>query len=513
MLFFVAIAGATSPTPADAQVHDQLLALVERSTELGCLTPLVGQIRLNAALFSATERAHISATLSPAGVDLFDEAPVMPAAPPAAAPPPARDSCWSWSDNRVVGDHFVVEWADGVDDADADRFLEDLEYSWQIEVEEKNWDAPDGADNYLIVAYIQNERTGGAYTTVKSCGGDYIPYIVSGKDSWDDPKWGATMAAHEFNHAIQFGYSYAPEFWWWEATATWVEDYVFPDTNDWSDYVWGYSANPYIAFAASDQQDQEIFWHMYGMAIWAFYLDDYQGGHDTVQQTWEDARSDRGQYSRSAEDMVDDLGLDWLTLYNDFVARNTVMEYKQQSYFPAVDVHDTVKSLPDDGGSGNSDTPQGYGQNYVKFNEGMGEGDLVLHFAGSDKTEWSVQLVETSKYAVTRVVTAKTEDGAADVTLTGYGKQDVYLVVSPLTERDDDFDYEWTAELIEVEEPEDTGTPSIDDTGAGGDPVGGGPVEISGPVACGCAATEPGAAAAGAAVIAALIAGRRRSTP
>ncbi len=509
MLFFVAIAGATPLAPADVQVHDQLLDLVERSTELGCLTPLVGQLRLNEALFSPSERTHINAVLAPAGMDLFDEAPAMPAAPPAAAPPPARDSCWSWSDNRLVGDHFVVEWDDGVDEDDAARFLEDLEYSWEIEVDERDWDAPDGSDNYLLVAYIQNERTGGAYTTIKSCGGDYIPYIVSGKDSWDDVKWGATMAAHEFNHAIQFGYSYAPEFWWWEATATWVEDYVYPDTNDWSDYVWGYSANPYIAIGASDQQDQEIFWHMYGMAIWAFYLDDYQGGHDTVQQTWEDARGDGGQYTRGAEDMVDDLGLDWETLYNDFTARNAVMDYVQQKYFPEVDLHDTVKALPDDGKSSNSDTPQGYGQNYIKFNDGMGEGDLVVSFVGSDKTEWSVQLVESKDDVVNRVVTARTEDGVAEVTLTGYGAEEVYLVVSPLTARDDDFDYAWSAELVEAEVPDDTGTNGGDDTGGDGsdDP---GPVEISGPVACGCASTEPGMAVAGGAAIAAIFAGKRR---
>jgi len=31
-------------------------------------------------------------------------------------------------------------------------------------------------------------------------------------------------AAHEFNHAIQFGYDYWEETWLMEATATWIED-------------------------------------------------------------------------------------------------------------------------------------------------------------------------------------------------------------------------------------------------------------------------------------------------
>ena len=36
-----------------------------------------------------------------------------------------------------------------------------------------------------------------------------------------------TTAAHEFNHAIQYGHdSEEPHRWLWEATATWVETYI-----------------------------------------------------------------------------------------------------------------------------------------------------------------------------------------------------------------------------------------------------------------------------------------------
>jgi len=39
-------------------------------------------------------------------------------------------------------------------------------------------------------------------------------------------------AAHEFNHAIQFGYDYFEEIWLMEATATWIEDEVYDSIND-----------------------------------------------------------------------------------------------------------------------------------------------------------------------------------------------------------------------------------------------------------------------------------------
>ena len=509
LLLIAAFAYAAPQVASELRVRAELLALVDASSDMECLTPLVAQLRENWDGFSPAERAHINAVLSPAGSELFAvEVPTH-----GAAPPPAKDSCWSWSDNRLAGTHFVVEWDDGVSDDDAAQFLEDLEYSWEVEVDERGWDQPTGSASYLMLVYIQNERSGGAYTTVQSCGGGYLPYVVSGKDSWDDPDWGATMAAHEFNHAIQFGYGYSPEFWWWEATATWIEDYVFPDANYWSQYVWGYTANPYIAFAASSQDDENIFWHMYGMAIWAFYLDNYHGGHDTVLETWQDARNDRGQYTRTMQDMVDDLGLDWLTIYNDFAARNTVMDYEQQRYFPSIDLHDTVKTLPADGQSGNNDTPQGYGQNYIKFDDGMGEGDLVVSFVGDDRTEWSVQLVE-AKSAVDRVVTATTEDGAAIVTLEGYGDRDVYLVVSPLTDRDSDFEYSWTAQLVVPEVPDDTGEAGNPDGDPDGDPEGGngvgdGSLELTPPGGCGCDSGGAGIAMAGVAA-AAVLAGRRR---
>jgi hypothetical protein len=39
-------------------------------------------------------------------------------------------------------------------------------------------------------------------------------------------------AAHEFFHAVQFGYDAVEDFWMMETTATWAEEHVFPDAND-----------------------------------------------------------------------------------------------------------------------------------------------------------------------------------------------------------------------------------------------------------------------------------------
>lgn len=47
-------------------------------------------------------------------------------------------------------------------------------------------------------------------------------------------------AAHEFHHAIQFGYNYYFDFWYAEMTATWIEDEVFDSVNQLYRYLPSY---------------------------------------------------------------------------------------------------------------------------------------------------------------------------------------------------------------------------------------------------------------------------------
>ncbi|MBM4390017.1 MAG: hypothetical protein FJ090_02750 [Deltaproteobacteria bacterium] len=508
MLVLATLAHAAPLDAADLRQHAGLMALVDRVDELRCATPLVLSLEEHWAHLPAADRAHATAVLAPFKADLFDPLPVNRAA---GAPPPASDTCWGqMADNRIVGDHFVVEYDDGVDADDADAFLTALEYSWEKEVNDLGWNEPDGSDQYLMLAYVQNQNTGGAYTTVERCGNVYMPYIVTGKDSWRDPYWGDTMAAHEFNHAIQYSYGYSPEFWWWEATATYIEDYVYPNVNYWSAYVTGYTDHPEIAFAAYSQQDYDVFYHMYGMAIWAFYIDNYHGGHDTVQETWKNASRESGTYTYGGNDMVDDLGLDWDESYLDFTARNTVMDYEQQRFFSDIELVDTIRSLPYSAESGR-DAPQGYGQNYYKVAADAGGGDLVVSFTTEERVDFAVQIVEADD-AVLRHEYAVVED-AGEVRLEDFGDHDAWIIISPLkyTDNDTEYAYAFTARLDEGEvDPPDT---DGDDTGDGlvdqGDGDTDGDVSITGP-ACACNTGGQALPALGMAATVLALARRRR---
>ncbi|MCU0480131.1 MAG: DUF6055 domain-containing protein [Anaerolineae bacterium] len=95
-----------------------------------------------------------------------------------------------------------------------------------------------------------------------------------------------STAAHEFHHAIQFGYDdNEPHFWYYEATATWMEAVTFPSAQDATRYVEYVFDYPEICFGAQQNADPTGLL-MYG--TWMFMqsmADNY--GYDSVRQLWE----------------------------------------------------------------------------------------------------------------------------------------------------------------------------------------------------------------------------------
>lgn len=504
------LAGLAFALPAEThvQIHSRLMAAVDAPAKHGCLTPLVAELKQHWSEFTPAERAHATAVLAPSRVDLFTPNQLRTGPPP----PPASDSCVGQQMNhRVVGTHFVVEWDAGITEATANTFLDALEHSYEVEVEDMGWLAPQGDGQYLLPAYVENQNTNGAYTYVQECHNEYMPYISTGKNSWQDPDWGDTMASHEFNHTLQFHYSFAPQLWWWEATATWIESYVYPSITEWSWYVQGYTENPQIAFSASDQQDQDIFYHMYGMALWAFYVDEYMGGQEKVREIWENSRRDHGTDDLTISDMMDELEVDWEAAFVDFTARNAVMDYNEHAILPAMKMVDTVDSFPAEGESSRSTKPQGYGENYVKFEKGFDDGTLTVNFTGDSNVDWSIQLVEATRSSVERSVVAHIEGGEGSVSMEDVGSNDVYLVMSPLKDKESEYSYSWSAD-VEASSNPDPDSGESQDTGRsnGGDVSDDGGEKISIGQACACASGSSPQWSFAAAALAGAVTMRRR---
>ena len=443
-----------------------------------CSTGLVLALQEEMESFSEEQQERIRSRVFP-----LDEAAALESLPPAPPNMPKTTCVSQQGDNKLDGNYFSVQWDSGtVSESKAEDFLEVLEYSYEKEVDDLGWQRPTKMSQYLMLAFIQGGGGSGAYTTVFTSGScSSMPYIVASSSGFSSGNWYRSMAAHEFNHASQFSYDYAFEFYWWEATATYIEDDVYPSDNWWSAYIGGYSDNPWLAMNVSSQSNYTEFNHMYGMAILGFYIEKYVGGHDLIIDMWEWAETRSGYYTYGPDDALDALGYDWETLYDDFVTRNTVMEYDDQMYFGSVDVEDTVRAVPATGASSSSTEPEYYGQNYIEFDLDPDGDDTTLEvtFEGQSGGNWSVQLVGTSLYSVEEVVpfTINSAQGTAQIDdIDMYNR--VWMVVSPRTGTSG-FSYSWSADLLES---------AGGDTGNGGGGGGGGGGKGGAATSCGCSA-------------------------
>ena len=108
-------------------------------------------------------------------------------------------------------------------------------------------------------------------------------------------------AAHEYHHAIQYGYNLFFDIWYAEATSTWQEDELYDSVNQLYSYLYqphtnrkvaswfyfSYSSHSLDTFIIPDKTYQNLtFGHGYGRWIFNRYLSDE---HDTsiIRNAWE----------------------------------------------------------------------------------------------------------------------------------------------------------------------------------------------------------------------------------
>jgi hypothetical protein len=87
--------------------------------------------------------------------------------------------------------------------------------------------------------------------------------------------------AHEYNHVLQFAYDSHEDLWMFEATATWMENQVYGDIDDYLNYVPAFARNSRVPLTGNDIQGLKI----YGAAVWNHYLAETQSP-DMVRDAW-----------------------------------------------------------------------------------------------------------------------------------------------------------------------------------------------------------------------------------
>ena len=433
---------------ADFQSHIDGMHQHEPGNRGVCLTGLVQRLRTHWHLMSEEQRQRVTEALAPSQNDLFERVPESRAAQSKSMP---SDTCWaSRKENRLDTEHFSLQWdGDVISDDDAQAFADSLEESWEIEIEELGWRKPSGSDRYLM--RVEVERMGGgagAYTSVDYCDGGYRPYVVASASSFRQGSWYKTMACHELHHAIQYAYGFAHEFWWWEATATWVEDLVYPYANDWANALYMFSQSPHLGMnsSAGNSNDQELFWHTYGMGIWGMYLDQKVGGNEFVRSTWEIAAGSSCQYCLWMPDVIEDLGENFDELYADFLATTAVMDYRDRLMLTDVRRTTTIQTMPVDGQAPSYGRPQSLGMNIIEFDADLGKEGKVLEvsFDGASYPDYWVAVLARGNTKVDEMVVFDIDakgDGLAYIPFEGDAP--VHFIVSPVNEDAQGYSYNW----------------------------------------------------------------------
>jgi len=210
---------------------------------------------------------------------------------------------------------------------------------------------PDGDGKYDIYTldlgtglygYAEPESPGPAPWT------DYTSFIVVHRNFLgfppnNDPdgiQKGAMKAtiAHEFHHAIQFGYnaSSSGRIWFMEITSTWMEEVVFDPVDDNYNYLPAFFTEPHTPLTNTGI-------HMYSSFIWNQYLAQ-NFGPDLIRQAWQENISFAAAQAldRVLQNRSSNLGKEFsrFALWNFYTgSRDDGQHYEEGSFYPEMVLH------------------------------------------------------------------------------------------------------------------------------------------------------------------------------
>lgn len=232
---------------------------------------------------------------------------------------------------------------------------------------------------------------------------DYYSYIVMhntfiGFPPNDDPEGdqaGAAKvtAAHEFHHAVQFGYDAGEELWIMESDAVYMEDIVYDLVNDNYNYLWMFMTSPQTSLMENTS-------HFYSCFIWEMYLAErfdtslmvamWEGAiAQTVFHALEDTLMDRYGWT------IDSVFAEFTTYNYCTSTRADDEHYAEAATYPAMTINRHHNSYPVPL-SAPTVSPAGYGSVYVQFHPNGAAGDLNINFNGADTRQWAAYVIKST---------------------------------------------------------------------------------------------------------------------
>lgn len=314
-----------------------------------------------------------------------------------------------------------------------DSVLAVFEHVWQVEVESLGYSSPPadfgrGGDNRYDV-YILNLGFGYfGFTTPESTIQNYraFSFITIENDFAEsgyssDPVSGLKVtAAHEFFHAIQFGYdAYEFDFldpdnnatykpWWLEASSTWMEDVVYDSINDYVGYLRFFYKYMWMSLGAFSYGGDARAFHPYASCVWPIYLTEKYQDLDIMRQIWNICGSVGGYNTLPATNTVlNAYGTNLQNAFLDFeiwnfhtgVFADPNRYFSEGSQFPEAETTAYISDLtaePSFTIPNNIRYPEHLAANYIIMRSvADASGGVVANFDGQDISgqEWRVALL------------------------------------------------------------------------------------------------------------------------
>ncbi|MCL4236128.1 MAG: hypothetical protein KJ042_16605 [Deltaproteobacteria bacterium] len=260
--------------------------------------------------------------------------------------------------NVYYTEHFALRYGNGASYTNDE--LQDLgdimEEVWAIEVDDMGYNAPYLSDEYFTDVYVGNSGNGaptinfqGAYTTIYNSWPDTMAHIVMWPDILDYESSFKDIMSHEFYHVLQFQIALTGCFehmsgsgsdWAVEATATWAEDEVYDDINNYAYFVDYHMENvEQTIFAFSSGAPIQ-----YSRAIYFKFLSENYGGRDALHHIWNDCHSNIW-YSVDGY-LTDYESTTAFDTFPEFTRRTLFRDYEEGNLYDSPYVLDHINDYP-----------------------------------------------------------------------------------------------------------------------------------------------------------------------
>jgi hypothetical protein len=254
------------------------------------LTMLLRDLKLAMPALTPSERASANALLGP------------------TIPPPSSTCSATLFAQVIQTAHFCVHYSSSTTPEWAQTTADTLEHVWSAEVDGLQFRHPPYDGDQLFDVTLEEIGNQGYYGACMPASGathatsscilddDFSPAEFNGAPAINSLR---VTAAHEFFHAIQFGYDTSEDIWFMEGTAVWAEDQVYPAINDYLQYL-AYSAITHPRTPADYNGmdgSQDLFFRYGAVLFWKFLSEQFRDPA-IIRNIWEYA--DGSRYSLQA---------------------------------------------------------------------------------------------------------------------------------------------------------------------------------------------------------------------